>query len=256
MEFIDTHTHLYLDNFKEDRDEIIELALGKGVKKFLLPNIDEESYPQMMDLVAKFPENIFPMIGIHPSSVDENYQNLLDKYKELLKSGKFIAVGEIGIDLYWEKKFKEQQMDAFKQQLQWSLDFDMAVSIHTRDSFEVVKEVIDSFGNQKFKGIFHCFTGTKNQADWMISKGFLLGIGGIVTFKNSGLDKTLEQIELKNLVLETDSPFLTPSPYRGKRNNSSYIPLIAEKIAEIYSVSIEDIAKITTENAKTVFGLR
>jgi TatD DNase family protein len=256
MEFIDTHTHLYLDNFKEDRDEIIELALAKGVKKFLLPNIDEESYPQMMDLTVKFPENIFPMIGIHPSSVDENYQNLLDKYKELLESGKFIAVGEIGIDLYWEKKFKEQQMDAFKQQLQWSLDFDMAVSIHTRDSFEVVKEVIDSFGNQKFKGIFHCFTGTKNQADWMISKGFLLGIGGIVTFKNSGLDKTLEQIELKNLVLETDSPFLTPSPYRGKRNNSSYIPLIAEKIAEIYSVSIEDVANITTENAKTVFGLR
>jgi TatD DNase family protein len=253
MEFIDTHTHLYLDNFKEDRDEIIELALAKGVKKFLLPNIDEESYPQMMDLTVKFPENIFP---IHPSSVDENYQNLLDKYKELLESGKFIAVGEIGIDLYWEKKFKEQQMDAFKQQLQWSLDFDMAVSIHTRDSFEVVKEVIDSFGNQKFKGIFHCFTGTKNQADWMISKGFLLGIGGIVTFKNSGLDKTLEQIELKNLVLETDSPFLTPSPYRGKRNNSSYIPLIAEKIAEIYSVSIEDVANITTENAKTVFGLR
>lgn len=253
MEFIDTHTHLYLDNYKDDREAVIERAFENGVSKILLPNIDNESYTDMISLCEQYPENIFPMIGLHPGSVEENYKDVLRDYYKKLKSGKFVAVGEIGVDLYWEKKYKNQQMDAFKTQVQWSLEFDLPVSIHTRDSFDEVKEVIEEIDSNNFKGIFHCFTGTKEQAEWILSKGFLLGIGGIVTFKNSELDKTLAELSVNNLVLETDAPFLTPSPYRGKRNESSYLKYIAEKIAEIYNLKTEEVAEITSNNARNLF---
>lgn len=252
--FIDTHTHLYSDAFAGDRDEMIRRALDAGVSKLLLPNIDVSSIAGMLELEQDYPQHCFPMMGLHPTSVKENWEEELAAIKERLFDRPFIAVGEIGIDLYWEKKYKEMQVAAFIEQINWAKELDLPIVIHARDSFPEIFEVLDEHNDERLKGVFHCFTGTAEDADKIRSYGrFLLGIGGVVTFKKSGLDAVLANIPLEELILETDSPYLAPSPHRGKRNESAYIPVIAEKVSDIYSVSVEKIAEITTRNAQQLF---
>ena len=252
--FVDTHTHLYSEEFTSDIDEIIKKAIAAGVDKFFLPNIDSSSIDGMHTLCQKYPAHCFPMMGLHPCSVKENYAEELAIAYNLLKTKKYVAIGEIGIDLYWDKTFYTQQADAFTQQINWALEFDLPIVIHCRNSFDEIYEILTNFKKLP-KGIFHCFSGNEEQANKIIEvTGFKLGIGGVLTFKNSGLDKAIANIDLKHLVLETDSPYLAPIPYRGKRNESSYIPLIAAKLAEIKKCSVMEIASVTTTNAKEVFG--
>ena len=255
MKFIDTHTHLYAKQFDEDRNEVVQRAIDLGVETMLLPNIDRSSIESMNNLSAMFPNNCFCMIGLHPCDVNENFQKELDFLYEELKKGKYIAVGEIGVDLYWDKNTEEIQKDAFIQQLQWGIEFDLPVAIHIRDSFDQVFECIEKINHPKLRGVFHCFTGNIEQAQRAIKLGFMLGIGGVVTFKNSGLDKTLKKISLEHILLETDSPYLAPTPHRGKRNESSHLTLVAQKLAEIHEIDITAIARITTKNAKKLFRL-
>jgi TatD DNase family protein len=252
--FVDTHTHLYSEEFTSDIDEIIKKAIAAGVDKFFLPNIDSSSIDVMHALCQKYPAHCFPMMGLHPCSVKENYTEELATAYNLLKTKKYVAIGEIGIDLYWDKTFYTQQADAFTQQINWALEFDLPIVIHCRNSFDEIYEILTGFKKLP-KGIFHCFSGNEEQANKIIeATNFKLGIGGVLTFKNSGLDKAIANIDLKHLVLETDSPYLAPIPYRGKRNESSYIPLIAAKLAEIKKCSVMEIASVTTTNAKEVFG--
>ncbi len=252
--FIDTHTHLYLEEFKNDRDEMIARAIKAGVDKFFLPNIDSTSVESLHQLCEKYPDQCFPMMGLHPCSVKENYKQELATAYELLQKGKYIAVGEIGLDLYWDKTFFAQQVEAFETQIEWALDLNLPIVIHCRDAFDEIYEVLMKFKTLP-KGIFHCFTGNLEQAEKVIAlKNFKLGIGGVVTFRNSGLDKTLEQVDLKHLVLETDSPYLTPVPYRGQRNESSYVSIIARRLAEIKNCNVGHLAEITTANAEEIFG--
>lgn len=252
--FIDTHTHLYLEEFKADRDDMIARAVKAGVEKFFLPNIDSTSVEVLHDLCEKYPSRCFPMMGLHPCSVKENYKQELATAHELLKQRRYIAVGEIGLDLYWDKTFFKQQVEAFETQIQWALEMNLPIVIHCRDAFNEIIEVLKKFETLP-KGIFHCFTGTIDQAEQVIAlKNFKLGIGGVVTFKNSGLDKTLEHLDLKHIVLETDAPYLTPVPYRGQRNESAYISIIARRIAEIKNCNVGHLAEITTQNAEEIFG--
>lgn len=257
MFFIDTHTHLYSSQFNEDRDEIIKRSIDNGVKKLLLPNIDLDSISGMLDLVEKYPESCYPMMGLHPCSVDENVANVLAKLESYFTDNhSFIAVGEIGIDLYWDKTFLKQQIIAFETQINWAKKYNLPIVIHARDSFDEIFEVLDRLNEENLRGVFHCFTGDLNQAKKVLSYGgFKLGIGGVVTFKKSGLDEVLKNISLEHIILETDSPYLAPVPYRGKRNESSYIPLIAEKLSSIYGVSEQEIASVTTLNAINLFEL-
>lgn len=257
MIFTDTHSHQYHNKYKEDRDETILRAIDNGVTRIFLPNIDLDSIPQMKSLVKRFPDNCFPTMGLHPTDVKKDgYLDVLAKIKTELDSQKYYAVGEIGIDLYWDKTTLEIQIEAFKMQIQWAKDKKLPIIIHARDSFDEIFEVLDEVNDEKLFGIFHCFVGTEEQAKRIINYGgFKLGIGGVVTFKNSGLSESIKNIDLKHIVLETDAPFLSPTPHRGKRNESSYIPLIADKLATIYRVQIEEIARITTENSVEVFGI-
>ncbi|HBS85746.1 MAG: hydrolase TatD [Bacteroidetes bacterium GWF2_38_335] len=255
MYFTDTHTHLYLPQFDSDRNKIIQNAIAAGVNRLLIPNVDSETIEPLKSLCSSFPDNCFPMMGLHPTSVKENYRAELDIIKKHLFSEKYIAVGEIGIDLYWEKSSLNLQIEAFKTQLNWAKDQKLPVVIHVRNSFSEVFEVVEKEQDGNLFGVFHCFSGNIAQAQKAIDLGFLLGIGGVVTFKNSGLEQVVKSISLNKLVLETDSPYLAPDPYRGKRNESSYIPLIAKKIAEIKGCSVEEIAKITTENAAKIFAI-
>ncbi len=257
MFFIDTHTHLYSSQFNEDREEIINRSIDNGVKKLLLPNIDLDSISGMLDLVEKYPESCYPMMGLHPCSVDENVENILAKLESYFTDNhSFIAVGEIGIDLYWDKTFLKQQIKAFETQINWAKKYNLPIVIHARDSFDEIFEVLNRLNDENLRGVFHCFTGDLNQAKKVLSYGgFKLGIGGVVTFKKSGLDEVLKNISLENIILETDSPYLAPVPYRGKRNESSYIPLIAEKLSSIYGVSEQEIASVTTLNAINLFEL-
>jgi TatD DNase family protein len=252
--FIDTHTHLYSEEFTSDIDEVIKKAINAGVEKFFLPNIDSASIDVMHAFCEKYPQHCFPMMGLHPCSVKENYLEELTIAYNLLKAKKYVAVGEIGIDLYWDKTFYTQQVDAFTQQINWAFEFDLPIVIHCRNAFDEIYEMLCSFKKLP-KGIFHCFSGNEEQANKIIeATGFKLGIGGVLTFKNSGLDKAIANIDLKHLVLETDAPYLAPIPYRGKRNESSYIRIIAAKLAEIKNCSISDVGNITTANAKEIFG--
>ena len=252
--FVDTHTHLYLKDFDNDIDAVIKRALDAGIDKFFLPNIDSTSIDVLHALCKKYPSQCFPMMGLHPCSVKENYKEELNTAYQLLKSNKYYAVGEIGIDLYWDKTTLPQQVDAFEQQIQWANEFGLPIVIHCRDAFDQIYEVL-SKTKKLPKGIFHCFSGNAEQAKKVIDLGgFKLGIGGVVTFKNSGLDKAIEHIDLEHLVLETDSPYLTPVPYRGQRNESSYIRIIANKIAEVKNCNVGLVAEITTKNAKEIFG--
>ncbi len=254
MNFIDTHTHLYLDQFKEDIDQVVQNALDSGVSKLLLPNIDSHTLASMNALSEKFPGICYPMIGLHPSDVKENYQEELAIVKRESESNKYIAIGEIGIDLYWDKTFLAQQQEVFAFQLELAKSLEIPVAIHARDSFNEIFEILDHHNDDSLMGVLHCFTGNLAQANRVIDYGgFKLGIGGVATFKNGGLDKVIPHIDLAHLVLETDSPFLAPTPYRGKRNESQYIPIIADKIAQMKGIKIEEVAEVTTENALGLF---
>jgi len=255
MILTDTHTHLYSEQFNDDIDTVIQNCIEKGITRLFLPNIDATSIDGMMNLGTDYPDNCFPMMGLHPTSVSENYKEELAIMEQWLIKQKFCAIGEIGIDLYWDKTLLKQQQDAFRTQINWAKERDLPFVIHCRDAFDEIFEILDELNDDKMRGIFHCFTGTLEQANHIINYGdFKIGIGGVVTFKNSGLDKVIEQIDIKHLVLETDSPYLAPTPFRGKRNESSYLLGIAEKVADIYSISIEEVAKITTTNSIEIFG--
>lgn len=256
MIFTDTHTHLYSDKFDEDREAVIAECFKQDITRLFLPNIDKESVEGMMDLVDKYPENCFPMIGLHPCSVTENWKEELAYYESLLTKNKFYAIGEIGIDLYWDKTTLGIQQDTFRYQIELAKANKLPIVIHARDSFEEIFDIIDELNDESLTGIFHCFTGTIEQANKIIGYGgFKIGIGGVVTFKNSGLDKVVAQIPLNELVLETDAPYLSPHPNRGKRNESSYLKIIAHKIATIKEIDIQDVADVTTANSKLIFGI-
>lgn len=251
--FIDTHTHLYSEEFDADRYDRINDAISKGVTKLFMPNVDSSTIEGMLQLEIHFPDQCFPMMGLHPCSVKANYREELDIIKKWLDTRRFSAIGEIGIDLYWDKTFIREQELAFREQIYWALEYNYTMVIHCRNAFDEIFSILRSYEKLP-KGIFHCFSGDFIQAEKILSLGnFKLGIGGVVTFKNSGLDKVVEQIPLHDLVLETDAPYLAPVPYRGKRNESAYISLIAEKIAQIKNISVEEVAKVTTQNAIEIF---
>lgn len=254
MKLIDTHAHLYLDQFKEDRSAIMQRALNKGIDKIYLPNIDSSSIDDMLNLEKAYPANCFAMMGLHPCSVKEDYEKELDIVASWLKKRTFSAIGEIGIDMYWDTTFIEQQKDAFLRQIEWAKSLDRPIVIHSREATDIIIELLQGVIDEKLKGIFHCFTGTLEQAHTIIEMGFLLGIGGVLTFKNAGLDKTIREIELQHLVLETDAPYLSPVPFRGKRNETSYVFHVAQKLAEIKGIEIEKVADITTRNAQRIFA--
>lgn len=251
----DTHTHLYSDAFTEDRKEMIQRAINLGVRRFFIPAIDSGYTEAMYALETEYPENVFLMMGLHPTSVKENFEKELAHVEEQFKKRKFYAVGEIGIDLYWDKSTIEVQKIAFKRQIQLAKKYKLPIVIHCRDAFDEIFEVLETEKSEDLFGIFHCFAGTFAQAQRAISYNMKLGIGGVVTFKNGKIDTFLDQIPLKHIVLETDSPYLAPAPFRGKRNESSYLALVCKKLSEIYNVSEEEIARITTENSKAIFGI-
>jgi TatD DNase family protein len=257
MQFIDTHSHLYSSQFDEDRTQAINDAISAGVSTILLPNISSEYTKGMLEVCGEFPENCFPMMGLHPCDVNEdNIEGELLHVEQELAKGKYIAVGEIGLDLYWDKTKLEIQKKAFIHQIELAKKYKLPIAIHVRDSFAEAIEIIEKLNDESLSGVFHCFTGRVEDAQRVINLGdFYLGIGGVLTFKNSGLDKTIAKIELQNLILETDAPYLAPAPLRGKRNESKYIVNIAEKLADVQQIDIEDVARITTLNAKKLFGL-
>ncbi len=251
----DTHTHLYSDAFAEDRNEMMQRAIDINIKRFFIPAIDSSYTEAMYALEMEYPKNVFLMMGLHPTSVKENFEEELGHVEEQFIKRNFYAVGEIGIDLYWDKSTLEIQKTAFKRQIQLAKKYNLPIVIHCRDAFDEIFEVLETEKSDDLFGIFHCFTGTFEQAERAISFNMKLGIGGVVTFKNGKIDTFLDQIPLKNIVLETDSPYLAPAPFRGKRNESSYLALVCKKLSEIYGVSEEEIAQITTENSKDVFGI-
>lgn len=254
MHLIDTHTHLYSDKFNEDREERIRAAIDLGVQQFFMPNIDSSSIEGMKSLVQKFPKHCFAMMGLHPCSVNENVEQELLLVEQELKSHKYIAVGEIGMDLYWDKSFLPQQEMAFRKQIEWAKELGLPIDIHCRDAFDEILAIMDDLNDESMKGVFHCFTGSLEQAKHILNYGdFKLGIGGVVTFKNSGLDKVVKELSLEDLVLETDAPYLAPSPFRGKRNESAYLVNVADKISDIFEVSVAEVAKQTTKNAIQIF---
>ena len=255
MNIIDTHTHLYLKQFKDDIDIVIQRSIDKGINKFIFPAIDSTHFDDMQDLKNKYPGSIYLMSGLHPVDVKENYKEELEFVVNSLKSHSYVAIGEIGIDLYWDKTYLKQQQEVFRFQIRLAIKNNLPIVIHCREAFDEIFEILDKENCDKLRGVFHCFTGILAQAKRAIDLGFVLGIGGVVTFKNGGIDKFLNQIDLKHIVLETDSPYLAPVPFRGKRNESSYIIHVIEKLSEIYGLSKEEIADITTKNAEKVFAL-
>ncbi len=255
MIITDTHTHLYVEAFNEDRDEVIQRAIDNNISRFFIPAIDSTYTEEMLQLEAQYPNNVWLMMGLHPTHVKENYKEELSHVEMMLERRSFVALGEIGIDLYWDKSTLKIQQEAFRYQIQLAKKYKLPIVIHSRESFDEIFEVLEEEKGDDLFGIFHCFTGTLEQAHRAISYNMKLGIGGVVTFKNGKIDKFLEQIDLKHLVLETDSPYLAPTPYRGKRNESSYILMVLEKLSYIYGVSMEEIANITTANSKEIFKI-
>ncbi|MEO0058534.1 MAG: hypothetical protein RLZZ312_181 [Bacteroidota bacterium] len=255
ISFTDTHTHLYSEEFNADRTEAIQNAIDAGVNRFFIPAIDSNSVQKMYDLEAAFPDNVFLMAGLHPCYVKDNYEHELQLLEEQLAIRNFVAIGEIGIDLYWDKTKLEIQKKAFQYQIQLAKKHKLPINIHCREAFDEIFEVLELEKSIDLYGIFHCFSGTYEQALRAISFNMKLGIGGVVTFKNGKLNQFLNQIPIENIVLETDAPYLAPAPHRGKRNESFYIPIIASKIAALYNLSIDDVAKITTDNSKSVYGI-
>jgi TatD DNase family protein len=252
---IDTHCHLYLDEFKPHITEVITRAEAAGVKKFYLPGIDSTEIDNMLLLEEKFPGKCIAMMGLHPCSVKENYRDELTVVKEWLSKRKFAAVGEIGLDFYWDKIFTEQQYEAFRMQIELSLQYNLPIVIHTRNAIQETIDVVKEFVPGGVRGIFHCFGGSYENAKDILDAGFYLGIGGVLTYKNAGIAEVLDKIDLRHVVLETDSPYLTPVPFRGKRNESSYLKYIVEKLAGLKKVTVEEVGNITSYNAQKIFGL-
>jgi TatD DNase family protein len=255
MILIDSHAHLYLDQFDADRPQVIRNAINQGVRYMVLPNIDKDSILPMMELVGDFPRNCFPMMGLHPTSVGKDYGVHLEAVREYLRKEKFYAIGEMGIDLFWDKTFFPEQQEAFRIQAGMALEYDLPLVIHSRNSFDEIFLLLKEVHRPGIRGVFHCFTGNLLQAEYIIDMGFLLGIGGVLTYKNSGLAEVVEKVPLSKLLLETDAPFLAPVPYRGKRNESSFIVEIAYRLAAIKGLSIEEVAEMTTKNAIDLFDL-
>jgi TatD DNase family protein len=253
--FIDSHTHLYLDAFSDDRNEMMERALKAGVTRMLLPNIDMSTLPSMMELVDQYPEHCFPMMGLHPTSVEANYQEEFTQIEAQLREYPYKAIGETGIDLYWDKTYRNEQMEVFEKQIGWAIELKLPLVVHARDSFQEIFEVLDRNSSPDLQGVFHSFTGNRQELEKALSFDFMIGINGIVTFKNSNLKESVKEIPLDRLLLETDAPFLAPFPHRGRRNESSYLVDIAVQIAEIFNLSVEEIATITSRNAEKLFHL-
>jgi len=252
---IDTHSHIYLEDFLNDVDEVIQKAYNNDVKKIILPNIDSGSVKRLNDLNDVYPHLCYPLMGLHPTSVSSDYKEELQAVEYWLEKRKYYGIGEIGIDLYWDRTYIKEQQDAFRHQIKLAKSKNLPIVIHLRNSFKEVHEIVNEEQDGSLKGIFHCFSGNYSEAQKIIDLGFLLGIGGAVTFKNSNLYLGVEKIELKHLVLETDSPYLSPVPKRGRRNESSYLVYIAQKVAEIYEIPVEQVAEITTANARNLFGI-
>ncbi len=251
---IDTHTHLYLNDFAEDIDEVIKRAVKEGVEKFYLPAIDSTETANLLALEKKYPDKCFAMAGLHPCSVKENYKEELDMVHISLKERKFAAIGEIGLDFYWDTTFTQEQYEAFRQQIKWALEFNLPIVIHSRNAMQQCIDVVKAYKEKNLRGIFHCFSGTLQNALEIIETGFYLGVGGVITYKNSGLADVIKEIDLKHIVLETDAPYLTPVPFRGKRNESSYLKYVVQKIADVKNISAEEVAEVTTGNAENIFG--
>ena len=251
----DTHTHLYSEQFNDDRKAMMQRAKDAGVSRFFIPAIDSSYTESMFSLEKENPNEVFLMMGLHPTSVKENYLEELAHVKNWIDKRNFYAIGEIGIDLYWDKSFLQQQQEAFRTQIKWAKEKKLPIVIHCRDAFDEIFEILESEKSDDLRGIFHCFTGTLGQAKQAISYNMKLGIGGVATFKNGKIDTFLNEIDLKHIVLETDSPYLAPVPYRGKRNESSYIIYVVDKLVDIYGVDFNEIAEITTQNSKDIFNV-
>jgi TatD DNase family protein len=255
MNLVDTHAHIYLSEFDPDRSLMLKRAEMEGIRKIILPAIDSGTHSAMLKVEHENPESCFSMIGVHPCSVKMNYAEELKIARDYLEERSFIAIGEIGLDFYWDITYSEQQYKAFHEQIEWALHFDIPIAIHSRNSIDECIQVVSEHQQGKLKGVFHCFSGSGQQVQQIIDLGLYLGIGGVLTFKNSGLDKAIENINLDHIVLETDSPYLAPVPFRGKRNECSYIKYVAQKLAEIKSITLQQVADITTANAEKLFNL-
>ena len=252
---IDTHTHIYVDAFDDDRDEAIKRAISAGVSQLILPAIDSKTTAIMHEVKRNYSDYVHLMMGLHPTHVGLNADEELTHVKEQLDAHSFVAVGEIGMDLYWDKTYQSQQQEAFYRQINWALAADLPIVIHCRDAFAPVFEVLEGFKDARLRGVFHCFTGTKADAQRALELNFYLGIGGVVTFKNGKIDQFLSDFPIEKMLLETDSPYLAPTPYRGKRNESAYLPIVADKMAKLFEISVAEIARITSKNAKQLFDL-
>ena len=255
--FIDTHTHLYVDAFEEDRKEVVQRAIDNGIELMLLPNIDVATIDDMHMLTKQFPNNCRSMMGLHPGNVKEDWEAQLNTMKDLLyKSDQYIAVGEIGMDLYWDKTFIEAQKKAFAIQVEWAKELNLPIVIHARDAFQEIYEILDDLNDANLRGVFHCFTGSNEDVHRILDfGGFMFGIGGVLTYKNTKIDEVVKTIPLEHIILETDSPYLPPVPFRGKRNESSYLLHVAEKLADVYDLKMNAIERTTTENAIKLFKL-
>ncbi|ANH82366.1 hydrolase TatD [Niabella ginsenosidivorans] len=252
---IDTHAHIYSGEFDSDRKEMLERAFNAGVDQILMPAIDKETHASQLALQTAYPGKCLSMMGLHPVSVKEDFRNELRIAEEFLKQGSFIAIGETGLDYYWDLSFKQQQLEAFEQQAQWAVDYHIPIVIHSRESTDDCIAVIKKYTPKGLRGVFHCFSGTLEQAKTIIAEGFYLGIGGVLTFKKSGLDAVLKELSLDHILLETDAPYLAPVPYRGKRNEPAYVVQVAQRLADIKEMPLNDLAAITTANAKKLFAL-
>lgn len=250
---VDSHAHIYLEKMRPDLDDIMARSAEVGIDQIYMPNIDHTSIDHMMEVEDKYPDRCFSMIGLHPCSVNKDFEKELYLVEEWLSKRKFCAIGEMGTDLYWDKTYFEQQKEAFNIQCRWAIEQDLPIVIHCRESINETIEMVESIGNQRLKGVFHCFTGDIEQAEKIIKLGFKLGIGGVATFKNGGLEPVLEATKLEDLLLETDSPYLAPVPYRGKRNEPSYLVHVARKIAEVKGLSYDEVCRVTSQNTKQLF---
>lgn len=256
MYWIDTHTHLYDEQFEPDRSEVIVSAIAAGVKKMYLPNCDQHTIPGMLALETQFPEHCIPMMGVHPCYIKADYKTELSIAANWLAQRKFAAIGEIGLDYYWDKTFINEQKSAFREQIEWAISYNLPVVIHTRDSMQDTVDIVASYAAQGLRGVFHCFTGSLEMAKQITGMGFYLGIGGVLTFKKAGIQEVVQQIDMQYLVLETDAPYLTPHPFRGKRNQSLYLPLIAQQLADLKGIPIAAVARQTTINAQNLFAVQ
>ncbi|HAU51837.1 MULTISPECIES: TatD family hydrolase [Sphingobacterium] len=255
MLLTDTHTHIYYHAGTEKLQEHLQRCFDNGIQRLFLPNVNSASIKPVIDTVAAYPEHCFPMLGLHPCDVKENYVEELETIRKSLETNKVHAIGEIGLDLYWDKSTLEIQKDAFRTQVQWAKELNLPIDIHCREAFTELFELLEELHDDKLFGVLHCFTGTLEQAHQAIDLGFALGIGGVVTFKKAGLDQVVKEINLKHIVLETDAPYLAPVPFRGKENESSYLIYVAQKVADLHQISVEKVAEITTENSKRIFGI-